>query len=125
MYEIVTLGSGLIVTLLVLYLCFISYRCVRSMENACALTAAAAKVWTAPLALEKAPPLVLQDVTPQGHRWHHFSCSPFFSFFIFLIYCTGQYLLQQDKLTPIWFCITMNLSLGTHSAQLEERATYS
>lgn len=48
---------------------FVSYRCVRSMENAWELTAAVAKVWKAPSALEKAPPLVPQDVTPQGHRW--------------------------------------------------------
>lgn len=39
------------------------------MGSACALTAAVAKVWTAPSALEKAPPLVLRDVIPQGLRW--------------------------------------------------------
>lgn len=46
-----------------------TYRCVRSMGNVCVLTAAVVKVWTAPLGLGKAPPLVLQDVTLQGHRW--------------------------------------------------------
>lgn len=41
------------------------------MENACALIAAVGKVWTAPSALEKALPLVLRDVTLQGHRWRY------------------------------------------------------
>lgn len=50
---------------------FIPYRCVRSTANACVPTAAVAKVWTAPSALEKAPPPVLRDVTPLGRRWQN------------------------------------------------------
>lgn len=59
------------------------------MGNACALTAAVEKVWTAPLVLEKAQPLVLQDVTPQGRRWHDTFHAPLsFLYIIDLLHLT-------------------------------------
>lgn len=38
------------------------------MGSACVLTAAAAKAWTAPLALARAPPRVLRDVIRRDRR---------------------------------------------------------
>lgn len=111
--EIVTFGFGLIVGLYVLCLfAFISYRCVRSMENASVLTAAVAKVLTAPSALGKAPPLALQDVTLQGHRWRDtFHAPPFFSFSTSLIYCTVSSVANPDKVTSFWFGINSEFFL--------------